>query len=300
MFRDVISAGLSSRSRRVGLVALTVLAGGAIAGLASCSPARLLNAFVPDRGYSVEPNIPYGPDERHRLDVYMPAGPSGGSPSVIVFFYGGSWKSGERAYYRFIGEAFARLGHVVVVPDYRLYPEVRFPAFMNDSARALSWVRENIDDYDGDADRIILVGHSAGAHIAALLALDGRYLDAAEVPSESVRGLVGIAGPYAIDPMSYNITRKVFAGIANANEARPVAYANANAPKMLLIHGEDDSTVKAINSQILANAVNEAGGDAEYAAYADLGHTGIILSLSSLFRGRDRVYEDVSGFLERI
>lgn len=157
--------------------------------LGACSAADLLNATVPKDGYTVSHGVAFGDDPRHRLDVYVPDDLTGPAP-VVVFFYGGSWRNGDREDYLFVGQALASRGFVAVVPDYRLYPEVTFPGFLDDSASAVRWVRDSIAGYRGDPDRIFLMGHSAGAYNAAMLAVDPRYLEAAGVDRAVIGGVI--------------------------------------------------------------------------------------------------------------
>jgi acetyl esterase/lipase len=195
--------------------------------LGACSPATLLNAFVPSDGYVLQKDVAYGDAERQVMDIYRPEdGPVDRTDNapVVVFFYGGSWKSGSRQSYRFMGEALARSGFVVAVPDYRFYPDVRFPDFFEDGARAVRWVSTHAREFGGDPGRIILMGHSAGAHIAALPAFDERYLARQGVPGASLRGLVGVAGPYAFDPLAYGSTKPIFSGLADTDQARPITF----------------------------------------------------------------------------
>ncbi len=277
------------------LIAPTVAAAASFA-TAACSPLVLLNALVPSGGYDVHAGLAYGSADRQRLDLYVPHGAPSGAP-VIVFFYGGSWTTGDRRLYRFVGEAFAMRGYRVAIPDYRLHPEVRFPTFVEDGAVALSWLREHAGEFGFDRDRFVLVGHSAGAHIAALIALDQRYLAAAGVPRESVRGVVGLAGPYAFDPLAYASTRPIFAGLSHPDEARPITFATGSAPAMLLIHGADDRTVLPENSRELAAAILQAGGHARVVEIPETGHVGVVLSFASLFRGRDAVFRETLAFI---
>src|SRR6185295_10367345 len=171
--------------------ALSVLA-------SACAPLGLLDAITPVGTYQPNLGIAYGPEPRHRLDIYVPDGFARPRP-VIVFFYGGNWQSGERGGYRFVAESLTRAGNVVVIPDYRLYPAVRFPAFLDDSARAVAWVAANIGRYGGDPDALYLMGHSAGAYNAAMVALDRSYLRA--VGGAKIAGVIGIAGPYDFLPL---------------------------------------------------------------------------------------------------
>lgn len=266
--------------------------------LSACSPLVLVNALAPEDGTRRETGIAYGPEPRHKLDVYRPETAGGPAKPVIVFLYGGAWKRGERSQYRFVGETFARHGFTVVVPDYRLYPEVRFPRFVEDAAAAVAWVRDAIAPYGGDPERIVLAGHSAGAHIAALLALDRRYLEAAGVPARAVSGLVGLAGPYAFDPLAYRGTRQIFETAARPDDARPISFARAGAPPMLLLHGSTDRTVLPRNSRALAERLGAAGADARYRPLEGVGHSLILLALSEPFRSRAPVVEAILGFID--
>jgi acetyl esterase/lipase len=265
-------------------------------GTVACTPADLLGIFVPGSGYRVETGLAYGPGRRQALDLYIPEAAPRPAP-VIVYFYGGAWTSGARAYYRFIGEAFARLGAIVAVPDYRLYPHVQFPAFVDDGAWALRWVRDHIADSGGDPDRLILMGHSAGAHIVTLLALDRRYLARAGVPEAAVRGVIGLAGPYAADLSSFKSTRQIFATAADPADTRPVAFAAGGRPPMLLLHGADDTIVASSNSLELAERITAAGGTARAVVYPNVGHIGIVLALAAPLRDRDGIYGEIAAFI---
>jgi len=277
--------------------AVTISATGLLLILGACSPLTVLNAAIPKDGYVAHDGIAYGPETRQKLDVYTPV--DGARPaSVVVFLYGGSWKRGDRANYRFIAEALTSRGHVTVIPDYRVYPDVRFPAFVEDSAAAVGWVREHIDAFGGDPDRIFLMGHSAGAHIAALLTLDERYLTEVDVPDTAVRGMIGLAGPYAFDPLQYRSTRPVFIDLPDPDMARPITFVDGQKLPFLLLHGEDDTTVYPANSEELASQIRAAGGSARNLQYADLGHIGIVLALAKPFRGRAPILKDASDFID--
>ena len=147
--------------------------------LVACSPVATLNALTPSDTHVLTQNVPYGDDPRQRLDIYQPRGtaPANGYPTV-VFFYGGAWNRGDRADYRFVGEALASRGILAILADYRLYPQVRYPDFLRDSAAALAWAHANAPQRGGDPKRLFVMGHSAGAYNAAMLALDARWLAA--------------------------------------------------------------------------------------------------------------------------
>jgi len=264
--------------------------------LAGCSPLALVNTLVPGDGYSRARDIAYGAGPRQRLDVYRGKKHSGRSP-VIVFFYGGSWKHGQRGDYEFVGEAFTRRGFTVVVPDYRVYPEVKFPEFVRDAARAVRWTADNIGAYGGDPKRIFVAGHSAGAHIAALLALDARYLNAVGLDRGAICGLIGLAGPYAFDPLHTRGVRPIFAHLADPDTARPITFVDARAPPSLLFHGADDTVVLPLNSQRLARALARAGVPARLILAPDTGHVGLLLALARPFEDWAPVHGPIAEFV---
>ena len=213
-------------------------------------------------------SIAYGTEPRQVLDLYP--SPDRRHDTVVVFWYGGSWRSGNKQTYRFMGRALSSLGHTVVVPDYRLYPEVTFPAFIDDAAAAVKWVHDNLQPR-----RIILMGHSAGAHIAAVLALDGRYLEAVGLALSDIAGFVGLSGPYDFTP--HPDLRPVF-GSAPAALWNPINLValTQNVP-MLLIHGRRDHIVKISNLYVLSAAVKKSGGRVETQIYPRFGHFTILI-----------------------
>jgi acetyl esterase/lipase len=216
---------------------------------------------------------------------------------IIVFFYGGSWQEGERAGYAFAARGFADAGFVVAVPDYRLVPEVRFPAFLEDAAAAVRWVRANAARLGGDPDRIVLVGHSAGAYNAAMLAVDERWLGA---DRRAVRGLVGLGGPYDFLPLDIPVTIAAFGQERDAASTQPVTFASAGDPPALLLHGALDTTAYPRNSERLAALLRAAGVDARVKLYPKVGHVGIVTALARPFRGRAPVLEDAVAFAREV
>lgn len=267
----------------VGAVALTL------------DPLGAFNALMPmDRGSArVAQGVAYGTGERLRLDVYAPRAAAARPRPVILFFYGGSWNSGRRQGYAFAARALAARGFVVVVPDYRLVPEARYPEFLKDCATALRWARSHSRRYGGDGERIVLAGHSAGAYNAAMLALDPGLLGPDRA---AVRGFVGLAGPYDFLPLDDSSTIAAFGAWPRPAETQPISYAAAGAPPVLLLHGDDDSRVKPRNSLKLAGLLRAAGGDVRLKLYPGLGHVGILTALATPFRRRAPVLADVASF----
>ncbi|MCZ6861350.1 MAG: alpha/beta hydrolase [Alphaproteobacteria bacterium] len=249
-------------------------------------------------------NLAYGPNPRHRLDIYLPETRASSeknserAKTTVIFFHGGSWRRGSRERYKFVGRAIAELGYVAVLANYRLYPEVKFPAFVDDAARSVAWVRRNAARYKLGGKRLYLMGHSAGAHIAMLLALDPRYLKNAGVPRKSILGAIGLAGPYSFNPLRLARIRPIFADHPNPDEARPVVFARNVGPRLLLLHGSADRIVSARQSQDLANAYRAAGGKAALLIYEGVGHAGVVLALHERFSWRAPVAKALQKFIE--
>jgi acetyl esterase/lipase len=262
--------------------------------------AALYSALVAERDARIRAGVAYGRLARQKLDIYEPGRADGTGP-IVLFLYGGSWTSGDRAIYGFVGSAFAARGVTTVVADYRLYPHVRFPTFNEDAALAYRHVADELAVRDGRARPIILMGHSAGAHMAALLAFDRRYLDTAAPGRPRPAGLIGMAGPYAFDPTTWPDTKDIFATTASRpNAARPVAFVRPDAPPTLLLHGAADDVVTPTASRDLFAALKAAGVMAEKVEYVGVGHVGLVLTLSAPFRWRADTLSTALAFIERV
>lgn len=278
--------------------AVSRIAGAAIALLiGACSPFRVADMLAPNEGYQSDTGIAYGDGARRKLDIYRPDKPNG-DDAIIVFIYGGSWRMGNRSDYRFVAQPFAAAGYTTVVPDYRLHPEVRFPDFVTDVAAALAWVQREMVG-GGKPARIILVGHSAGAHTAALLALDNRYLEAEGLSPDIIKAWVGLAGPYAFDPVRTRSTKAIFATArGDVSQAQPVTFARRDGPPGLLLHGSTDGTVYPWNSEELEKAIRARGGRVTYKALDNIGHIAIIVSIAKPGLGGAPVLKEIASFIE--
>jgi acetyl esterase/lipase len=264
--------------------------------LAACTPdPSLLNWLVPKAGYHVVRNLAYGSDPRQKLDIYVPDNLTAKAP-VLVFFYGGSWQFGRRDQYLAFGQAFATLGIVTVVADYRLYPQVTYPAFVEDGARAVAFVHAQIARYGGDPARLFISGHSAGGYIAAMLGSDPAYLKAVGGDFSWARGIIGISGPYDFLPLTDPAYIAIFHGAEN-HEAMPVNHVDGKRPPMLLAWGLADDLVGARNIDNLEAKLKAVGSPVETRRYPGTGHVGIILSLAPGFRGRTTLRQDMSAFI---
>jgi acetyl esterase/lipase len=264
--------------------------------LESLSPLAFVNSLVPKDGYDKHGGIDYGKLERQKLDVYVPKGEAQGLP-VVVFFYGGSWQSGRRKDYRFVAEALTARGFAAVIPEYRVYPEARFPTFIEDGAAAVSWVRNNIGDFGGDTSRLFLMGHSAGAYIAAMLALNSIYLAQVGISAKELKGFIGISGPYDFLPIKSPKLIKIFGGADGIPETQPISFVNADAPPAFLLHGADDRIVGPHNTEHLSQGLREAGVPVEEKIYPGFKHIRILIVLASPFQDGEPVMEDIGQFI---
>ena len=278
--------------------ALLGLAAAALA--AGCGGLRFFLANAPAAFGAHEriADLAYGSEPRQRLDIYKPAAPANARP-VVVFFYGGSWTQGRKRDYRFVGATLAKNGFVAVIPDYRLHPDVRFPAFIEDGARTVAWVEAHARDYGGDPGRIVLLGHSAGAHIAAYLALDDRRLTAVDARPDAIRGFIGLAGPYALEPNSL-VLNTIFADPYGPEDWQPVRFVDASAPPTLLVHGRADRTVALRHTEAMRDALENAGVPVETELYDGASHTDLVAAFAPLASGRLPVVERVTRFIESV
>ncbi|MBI1197481.1 MAG: alpha/beta hydrolase fold domain-containing protein [Phenylobacterium sp.] len=275
------------------------LAGAAAALTSACSPLSLFATLSPkDPARLAAQGEPYGEGARRRLDVYSPPGRPTGAP-VAFFFYGGSWDSGRRQDYGWVGRAFAARGFVTVIADYRLYPEVRYPGFLEDGAAAVRWAADNAARFGGDPTRLVLSGHSAGAYNAVMLGLDGAWLDAAGVDPRHVRAVAGLSGPYDFLPLQGEITNRVFGGTADLAATQPLAHVTPSSPPAFLATGESDDTVWPKNTVALARRLREAGVEVEERHYPGVDHVRMVLALSRPLRGRAPVLDEMTDFLRR-
>jgi acetyl esterase/lipase len=251
-----------------------------------------LDVAVPRDAYRRHTDIAYGAAKRQSLDLYIPE-PCGDRAPVLLFFYGGRWSSGSKDHYRFIGQAFASRGIVTAIADYRLHPQVGFPAFVEDGAAALQWLRSNIAPHGGDPAGIFLCGHSAGAYIAAMLACNTAF-----GASHAIAGAIGIAGPYDFLPLTDDDLIALFGGADNP-DTQPVNFVDGPRAPMLLVSGAADKTVSPGNVKRLARRLHAHGSIAEFKFYPRRGHITIILSLMAGFRWLAPLRDDIADFIAR-
>ncbi|MES2711261.1 MAG: alpha/beta hydrolase [Pseudomonadota bacterium] len=265
--------------------------------LGACRPLGVLDAITPVADVPRALDLAYRPGPRRGVDLYWPPSVTAGAP-ILVFFYGGTWRSGDRADYRFVGEAFAGRGYITAVPDYRVFPEGRFPSFAEDGAAVAASIRTLVAARGLPADGpLVLAGHSAGAHLALLLALDPRFLAAAGAPRCAVAAVLGLAGPYDFLPFDGEDVRAVFAAAADPRETQPISFASADDPPAVLLAGTGDTVVRHGNSERLAQAMRAAGGRAVLRLYPGIGHSEIVAAFAAPLRGIAPVLADSDALL---
>jgi acetyl esterase/lipase len=283
-------------SRRGWLGLFAVLGTAALAG---CSASGALNALVPSDSYALRAGVSYGGHARQRLDLYLPLARRQPGP-VVVFFYGGSWTTGERASYRFVGEALASRGIAVAVADYRLSPEVRYPVFLQDNAQALRWTFAHLAEFGADPRQVFVMGHSAGAYNAAMLALDARWLAGAGLKPEQLAGWIGLAGPYDFLPIGNRDVQVAFDWPGTSADSQPLVHVSKNSPPALLLAARSDTTVNPVrNSEALARRLKGAGVPVELQVYDGVSHVTLVAALAKPLRGLAPVLDDIERFIQR-
>ena len=280
------------------LLLITLLSYSAYANMVN-----ILNFTLSSGHYNVQKNLAYGDNKRHKLDIYHPKKSisitQGQDKPVIVFVYGGAWKQGKKKDYKFIAHAFTQAGYRVVIADYRLFPQVKFPNFIDDIADAIAYLDHNAKDILGDVSKgIVLMGHSAGAHTVATLATDKHYLQQRNIRLE-LRALVALSGPYDLQLDDPEVI-PIFMPVTPEKIAKPARLVHANMPPVLLLHGRKDTRVKPFHTEHFANALQQAGVVHTVKWYQDMTHIKIISSIAARLRFINPTYQDIIDFLETL
>ena len=264
--------------------------------LSACSinPAEQINNSLTENHYTVR-SLSYGKLPRQQMDIYRPRVDQGKPP--IVFVYGGAWRSGTKTDFKFIGHALTQLGHTVIIPDYQLYPQVKFPVFIEDVAKAIKEAELRSDTLLArPLDEFILMGHSAGAHTAAMLFTDRRYLNDRRVKGRPV-ALIGLAGPYDLT-LEYPEIVGVFDGAGKRSQ--PIDFIKPGLPPVLLLQGADDKRVLPYHSRTFSEALALSGADVRTRFYPKTNHIMVVGSIAQPLRHINKVYADIAEFLENL
>ena len=277
-------------------LSLTVIAASLAA---ACSPLSLFATLAPkDPAVRSADGLAYGPKAHQLLDVYAPRRTAGQAAlPVAVFFYGGSWDTGRRQDYGWVGQALAAKGFLTLIPDYGLYPATRYPDFLMDGAQAVRWAERHATQYGGDPTRIVLAGHSAGAYNAAMVALDRRYLIAAGADPAHIRAWAGLSGPYDFLPLTDPIAIRTFGAAKDLPGTQPTAFVTAQSPPAFLATGDKDTMVYPKNTIKLAARYRAAGVEVEERHYPGVDHVNMVLALSRTLRNRAPVLQEMTDFL---
>jgi acetyl esterase/lipase len=262
------------------------------------SPTDLLNLWKPNGAWEQYDGLAYGEKPRQKFDVYKPR--HAAKAPVLVFFYGGSWQGGSRDLYPFVGASLAAQGIVTIVPDYSIFPPARFPTFVEDAARAVRFARANATQWGGDPARLVLMGHSAGAYLGAMLSFDPQWLRRVGLNSKTdLAAFVGLAGPYDFLPIESRILRTIFGG-ANRAETQPISFVTGEEAPSLLITARRDRLVSPGNSRRMAAKIQAHGGVAEERTYGGVGHFTLIGAIAPGLRVLAPVLRDVTQFVWRV
>jgi acetyl esterase/lipase len=281
------------------LPALIIGAAFTLVGVSGCASAEFFAANAPTAFSHIDRQVDraYGADPRQKLDVYMPR--MAANRPVVIFWYGGSWQEGSKSDYRFVGTALAKLGFVAVLPDYRLYPQVTFPLFDEDGARAVAWVEQHAQEFGGDPKRIVLMGHSAGAHTAAFLALNHAFLEKFGANSANIVGLVGLSGPYALIPDS-DALRAAFSAPFKEKDWQPIRFVDSHAPPALLLHGLSDKEVLPQETIELHDALRRENVRVEMHLFPHRAHADTVAPFAVLVRWRTPIVDEVAAFVRSV
>ncbi|MEO8937932.1 MAG: alpha/beta hydrolase [Burkholderiaceae bacterium] len=272
----------------------------AFAGLlAGCSGTRIIDELTPSSGYTESQDIPYGEGDRRKLDVYRPATLAAGAKApVVVFIYGGSWREGSKADYRFVADALTSRGIVAVIADYRVFPEVRYPSFVDDTAAATAWTFREIAAYGGDPKRIFIAGHSAGAYNAAMVAFDPRWLKPYGLAPDQLRGFVGLAGPYNFLPIVDAGVKEVFHWPDTPPDSQPINHVDGNAIPSLLIAAKKDTFVYPTqNTEPMAAKLKSVGADVTMDIHDHVNHMTLVGAIARPLRFLAPVDQEFTDFV---
>lgn len=282
------------KSMKTLLIASLLSILGIIVGCSIVKPVSLLNLTIPSNGYELQ-SLPYGDKNRQTMDIYHPKSRPHKTP--IFFVYGGAWTEGDKKDYKFIGQALSELGHPVIIPNYRLYPDVRFPTFIQDTAQAIRFTEENAQQLlDNPLKKFILMGHSAGAYNAALLATRPEYLG--ESLYQNMQALIALAGPYDL-PLNDPDVKPVFAG-ATATTSNILQNTHANMPPSLLLHGLADERVFPFHTERWQRVLREYENSVEVHLYPNVNHIDIVSGIAMPLRRLSPSFQDIQQFLEQL
>lgn len=276
--------------------------------LGGCSALQVVNSVSKIYTVDVKENIAFGEDSKLKYDLYLPdsASEEFENTPVIVFFYGGSWNRGDKSEYEFVGRRLASMGYIAAIPNYRLYPEVKYPAFLEDGASSIAHLKKELakSEYKDrkPSQQFIMMGHSAGAYNAAMLALDSRWLEAVGLTHQThIQGFIGLAGAYNIYPINDVEVRPVFEHPNYPPKSQPIDYTAKGAAPSLILTPETDTLVSIErNSEALHNALKSAGNQSVLKTIEGTDHVTIIGTLSPLLFFKGSTAQPIRAFVSAL
>ena len=242
-------------------------------------------------------DIAYGTASRQKLDIFVPEDLDEGTAPVVIFFHGGRWSFGSKDQYQFVGIRLASMGYVAVLPNTRLYPEVKFPTFVDDAAAAVAWVQNNIQQYGG-SEQLIISGHSSGAHIGALVVADESYLIKAGGDPQGIDAFVGMNGPYDFTPKADDL-RDMFGPPGQFDKMVVTHYIDGGEPPFALMYSSNDETVHEQNLKRLKAKIESVDGQVSTYIYDKGEHTGTVAALSWANPDDLPVADDMQAFIQK-
>lgn len=268
--------------------------GVAMMSLAACAPVTILNGITPSSTFDRTKNLSFGDGERDKLDIYRTETPKENAP-VLMFVHGGSWDSGSKNIYKFLAEGFTKSGYDIVVPNYRIYPNAKFPDFLEDNARAVAFTVETFPNR-----KIVLVGHSAGGYNVLMLGLRDEFLSGAGVDRCAViSGVVSLAAPVGLTPLDSKPLTDIFPDRFTADDAA-INNVTGPTPPIFLGHGEKDTTVNPLNASKLAEKIVARGGVAQSKVYPGQSHVDVVKVISRHFDGKVTLKADIINFIDNL
>ena len=274
--------------------------------LPACSVLDIINTTAKIYRVDKTPDLTFGQHPRDNFDIYLPRKATAEVTPVVVFFYGGSWNSGSKEDYQFVGRRLAAQGYIVAIPNYRLYPEVSYPEFLLDSAAAVAAVSHELKQstyqaYNPSA-QMILMGHSAGAYNAAMLSMDDRWLAEHQLDRQSlIAGFVGLAGPYDLYPIDVEDVKPVFFHPNYPPNSNPVDFLDDyNIPTLILAPESDHLVSIEKNSIRLADELAARGTSHQLVQVKGTDHVTMIGVMSPLLFFKGSVVAPINEFIEQL
>ena len=294
---------------RVGVTAALAVGGIALATqqAQALSALAIVNGITSNGGVGVSKDILYGDEPLQDLDIYYPKPlaqamkkntPIKQEYPMVVFVHGGSWESGNKDEYAFVGQSLAQAGYVTAVINYRKAPEHVYPDYVEDTAQAIAWSYKNAARFYADPERLAVIGHSAGAFNAVAAIANEDFLKPYGVKPTDIRAVIGIAGPYSYDFRKFS-SATAFAADATPDEVMPDRQIKGAQPPYLLLTAEKDTVVYATNTLKMTQALKAAGATVQTSEIAGASHASSIGAMAPPLRWVNDVRAQVLRYLDK-